>query len=91
MKKQNYRLQDISTAMESRKAVLHQLEQIEMNLWTDNVDEAIKRTADMHLSLVKLSQMQSVKRVEDKFNQLYQVLNANGINAQIVYRHKKAD
>lgn len=91
MKQQNYREKDDVEVSELRRTALKQLDNIEKDLWTDDIDTAIECTVAMHLTLVKLSQLKSVKRVEDKFNQLYQVLNANGINAQIIFRHKKTD
>lgn len=92
MKLENYRKQDIEESIETRREALHHLMEVEKHLWTDDIEEAIKRTVDMHLALVKLSRMQSVKCTEDKFNRLYKHLNAHGIHVQMIhFRQEKTD
>lgn len=93
MRKVNYREEDFPIAIEEKKKVMHQIEHIEMNFWTDNIEEAMKRTADMYMSLANLNRMQSSKRMESKINQLYAVLNAQGIQIEIIpiFRRKKTD
>ncbi|WP_438312317.1 hypothetical protein [Sporosarcina sp. FA9] len=92
--KRHYKTENLPEAIEENKKVMHQLEHIEMNFWTSNVDEAIKRTVDLHLALVKLSRMQSAKRMENAFNALNDGLVASGIRIQMIqpsFRHKKTD
>lgn len=88
MKQTNYRRDDIADALETKRMILHQLEKIEVNLWTDDIEAAIQRTADMHLALVKLTRMQSSKRVEN----ICSLLNAHNYGVQIInFKRKKAD
>ncbi|MEK5038822.1 hypothetical protein [Sporosarcina sp. FSL K6-3457] len=88
MKLENYKRDDISDVLEIKRMILHQLESIETNLWTDNVDEALKRTVDMHLSLVSLTRLQSSKRLEDAFRKA----GMNGIHVSLInFGHKKTD
>lgn len=83
-----YKHDDLSDEIEIKKMAIHQLEQIEMNIWTDNIDEAFKRTVDMHLLLVNLTRKQSAKRIENVVNQLK--LHNAGFHI-INFGHKKAD
>ena len=88
MKLENYKRDDITDALEIKKLILHQLEQIEMNVWTDDIDTAIQRTVDMHLMFVNHTRMQSSKRIENICN----VLKMHNIGVQIINsKHKKAD
>lgn len=86
--KRSYRRQDLPIAIEEKKKALHQIEQIEMHLWTDNIDEAIKRTVDLHLALINLNRLQSSKRLEELFSQM----DAKGVQVRIInFKHKKTD
>lgn len=87
MKLENYRREDITDVIEIKKLAMHQLQQIEMGMWTDDIDKAIQLTVDMHMQLVKLTRLQSSKRLENAFNQLYW----HNTGAQIISKHKKAD
>lgn len=88
----NYRSEDIGTVLEMRREVLHHLEQIEMHLWTDNLQEASRRAVEMHRTIAKIHDLKMGKQHESAMNQLFQSLNANGIHVQMVnFPHKKTD
>ena len=88
MKLENYKRDDITDALEIKRMILHQLEQIEMTVWTDDVDASIQRTVDMHLMFVNLTRLQSSKRLEDAFRKA----GMNGIHVSLInFGHKKAD
>lgn len=92
MKQQNYRVRDIPESLELRRSILSSLYKVESNLWSDDLETASKQIVEMHLQLVKLSRLQSVKRLENKFDQLYKLSNAHGLRIDIIkFEHKKAD
>lgn len=87
-----YRTEDIVEVMEMRREVLHQLEQVEMNIWTDNLPEASSRMLDMHNTIAKIHDLKMKKTHENAMNQLFKSLNANGIHVQMVnFKRKKTD
>ncbi len=88
MKLENYRKEDVDEAIEARREALHHLMAAEKYLWTDDIEEAIKHTVDMHLSLIELNKMQSRKRLDD----LIAEFKGDGITIEIkAFKRKKTD
>jgi len=93
MKLQDYKKEDVAEMMELKKLVLHQNEKIEMNLWSDSIDEAIARTLNQYQTLQKLRVMKSAKEYEEKLQSLCNELKRKGVTFQTIpyCRHKKTD
>ncbi len=92
MKLENYFSTDIEEAIELKRMIDFQIENIQRCNWTDEIDEALIRTDHVMKSLSKLREMKIVRVLDDGTNLLVSRLKAQGINAQAVkFTHKKAD
>lgn len=92
MKLANYFSTDIEEAIELKKMIHFQIENIKRCNWTDEIDEALIRTDDLKNSLSKLREMKIERVLNDGTNLLVAKLKAQGINAQAVkFTHKKAE
>lgn len=94
MKVADYKQEDIAEVMEMKKIALHQNELIEMNIWTDSIDEAIARTLNQYQALQKIRVMKSAKAYESRLHELCKDLKANGVSIQVIrpiFTQRKTD
>lgn len=92
MKLANYCSTDIEEAVELKKMIHIQIENIKRCNWTDEIEEALIRTDDLKNNLVKLREIKIERVFHDGTNILVSKLKAQGINAQALkFTHKKAD
>ncbi|VDG98868.1 Uncharacterised protein [Lysinibacillus sphaericus] len=92
MKLANYFSTDIEEAIEIKKMIHIQLENIKRCNWTDEIEEALIRTDDLKNSLSKLREMKIERVLDDGTNSLVSRLKSQGVYAQAFkFTHKKAD
>lgn len=92
MKLENYKRTDLEDALDMKRMALHQIEQIEKCIWTDDVDQAAVRAFNLYETMKKLGDMKQAKREEENFSFLLNKLMASGVHASIIhFEHKKTD
>ena len=92
MRLEDYKSSDIEDVLERKGMALHQLEAIERCIWTDNMNEACARIANLHESMQKVRVMKNEKTDEKNFSFLMNKLMAAGVHSTVIhFEHKKTD
>ncbi|PIC65370.1 hypothetical protein CSV79_01750 [Sporosarcina sp. P13] len=90
MNLEDYKTEDIEMVLEMKKAALNQIEGIEKAIWTDDINKATARIAQLYQTMQKVRVMKNRKHDEANLRFVEQEFKKRGIDISIV-RIKKAD
>lgn len=88
MKIEDYKAEDIPTVIELKKAALHQVEQIEKAIFTDDINEATARISQLYLTMQRVREKKNAKHDEGNMRFLMDELRKNGVTVSIVSMKK---
>lgn len=65
MKLENYRSKDIYEVIERKNLMVHQMDKLDANFWTDDIQKAKQNIVDLYKGICELERLQARKKLED--------------------------
>lgn len=80
MKLENYRAEDIYEVIERKNLIVHQMDKLDVNFWTDDIQKMKSSIVDLYVGICELEKLQTRKKSED----LVAFLNEAGFDVKIL-------
>lgn len=86
MKRELFSNEDYRHALREHSCVVDCLKEIEVTLQVGDLEKALERTVDMHISLIELSRMAKNQQSNKRLEAIAKELRRRGIQAGVIYR-----
>ena len=81
---EDYKQEDLNEVFELKRAALHQIENIEKAVWTDDISEFATRVAQLYQTAQRLRVKKNVKTDEANMRLIVQEFQKRGVDISIV-------